>query len=125
MAEVGASAGPEFPFQFGEKISGVGERGAAAKVDGAADMVGVGVGEDHAIDILRADAGHFEARLYGAGGAGIFACPGIHEHDMASGLDEQSGIGAEHVVRGEVMAFQGAAERSEEHTSELQSPMYL
>src|ERR1035438_3814084 len=110
MTQVGAGAGPEFPFQFGENISGVGESGAPAQVDGAADVVGVGVGEDHGVDILGADAGHLEARLDGAGSGGVFAGPGIHEHDMASGFDEQACIGAEHFVGREVMAFQGAAE---------------
>src|SRR5450759_5017672 len=109
-AQVGAGGGPEFPFQFGENIAGVGESGAPAQVDGAADVVGVGVGEDDGIDILWADTGPFEARLNGAVGAGIFASPGIDQHDMASGFDEQAGIWAEHVVRREAMAFQGAAE---------------
>src|ERR1017187_3335545 len=59
---------------------------------------------------VGADAGHFEARLDGAGGAGGFAGPGIDQDDMAAGLDEQAGIRAEHAVGREVMAFHGAAE---------------
>ena len=73
-------------------------------------MVGVGVGEDYGIDILGADAGHFEARLDGAGSAGVFAGPGIDQHDMPYGFDEQAGIRAEHGVLGQVMAFQRPAE---------------
>ena len=69
----------------------------------------MGVGEDDGIDILRPDAGHFQARLNGAGRAGVFACPGIDQRDMASGFDQQAGIRAEHGVLRQMMAFQLAA----------------
>jgi hypothetical protein len=55
----------------------------------------MGVGEDYGIDIAGADAGDFEARLNGSGGAGILAGAGIDEDDAAASFDEQAGIGAE------------------------------
>jgi len=92
--EVSTGAGPEFPFDFREDAAGVGEGGAAAGVDCAADVVWVGVGEDDGIDIPGADAGNFQAGLYGAGAAGILAGAGIDQDGMAAGFYEQAGIRA-------------------------------
>jgi hypothetical protein len=108
--QVGAGGGPELPFDFGKHVAGVGEGGAPAQVDGAADVVGVGVGENHGIDILGADAGHFQARLDGAGSAGGFTGPGIDQDDMTPGFDEQAGIRAKHAFQRETMAFHGAVQ---------------
>ena len=110
VPQVGVGAGPEFPLQFGKNVAGVGESGAPAQVDRAANVVWMGVSQDHGIDILGAYAGHVQARLNGAGRTGVFACPGIDDHDMASGFDQQAGIRAEHGVLGQMMAFQFAAE---------------
>ena len=103
-------AGPEFPLQFGQNVAGVGESRPAAEVDRAADVVWVGVGQDHRIDIPGPYAGHFQARLDGAGGAGVFACPGIDQHDMASRFDQQAGIRAKYGVLGQMMTFQRLAQ---------------
>ena len=108
--QVGAGAGPELPFDFGEDVAGVGEGGAAEHVDGAADVVGVGVGEDDGIDIVGTDAGDFEARLNGSGGARVLAGAGIDEDDVAAGFDEQAGIGAEDGFRRLAAAFEGVLE---------------
>ena len=108
MPQVGVRAGPEFPFQFGKHVAGVGESRAPAKVDRAANVVWMGVSQDDGIDILRPYASHFEARLNGAGRTGVFPRPGIDQRDMASGFDQQTGIGAEDRVLRQMMACQFA-----------------
>jgi hypothetical protein len=110
VAEIAADAGPEFPFEFGQNVAGIGECRASEQVDRAADVVGVGVGEDHRVDISGPDAGHFQPRLDRTAGAGVFAGPGIDQHDVSTGLDQQAGVRAQHGVLGQVMTLQRLAQ---------------
>ena len=58
-------------------------------------MVRVGVRQNHGIHVLGPDAGHLQPRHNRAGGARDVRPPGIHQHHVPAGLDQQAGIRAE------------------------------
>ena len=66
--------------------------------------------ENHDIDILRADPGHLQPRADRAGGVRGLTCAGIEQDHVASGLDQQAGVGAEHFVRGKAMVVERVAQ---------------
>ena len=98
-AQVHPGGGPEIPFRFRHHIPGIGEHGqrrpGISPIDGAPDVVRMGVGEDHGGHVPRPYAGHLQAGQNGAGSARPVAHPGIGQDNFAAGLDQEAGVGAE------------------------------
>ena len=89
---------PKLHLRLGYDMARVEKERTSAAVDGPADMVGMRMGEDHGIDVARAEARHFESGDDGAAGPQRGAAAGVDERNLPAGLDEQAGIRAEDLV---------------------------
>jgi hypothetical protein len=116
-----AFIGPEIEIALGNVELRVGKQRLAICADHAADMIGMGVGKHHRIDIFRLDAGGFQALLLTAGGrTKTFhrAKAGIEQNEFFAGVHDRRILFEHDSVRRQEIVAQHLAELFFAHAGE-------
>ena len=97
-----AFIGPVIEITLGDVELGVREEHPASVVDHTADMIDMGMGENHGVDVIRLDAGFRHALLLAPGGRAEHfqgAHAGVEQHELVARVHDRRVLLQHDIVR--------------------------